>query len=145
MTVHAVESQVDGETVIFDLDVASRTPSEGEPEEATQEDPRQVGTEAPAAGSTEESSGPEPSPAEEPGRPRRRPRPHLTLAEYVDLVRAMAEADTGRSADRPDGVSRWLARTTVLRKRQRAFGDGPALRRWLADRSMRFRETPLPA
>ena len=72
-------------------------------------------------------------------------RPHFTLAEYIDLVRAMAEADAGRSADRADGVSRWLARTTVLRKRQRAFGDGPALRRWLADRTMQFRETPLPA
>ena len=45
----------------------------------------------------------------------------------------MAEADAGRPAARPDGVSRWLARTTVLRKRQRAFGDGPALP-WLADR-----------
>ena len=148
VAVVGVESQVDGETVIFDLDVASRIPSEGEPEEATQEDPRQVENEAsaaesgaPAAESTEDSSGPEPSPAEEPGRPR----PHFTLADYIDLVRAMAEADAGRSADRPDGVSRWLARTTVLRKRQRAFGDGPALRRWLADRTMQFRETPLPA
>ena len=73
------------------------------------------------------------------------PRPHFTLAEYVDLVRAMAEKDAGRSADRPDGLSRWLARTTVLRNRQRGFGDGPALRRWLADQTMQFRETPLRA
>ena len=142
-----------GETVTFDLaDVAPGSPSEGEPEEAAQEDPRQAGTEAPvaesgapAAESTEESTGPEPGPAEEPGRPRRRPPPHFTLAEYVDLVGAMAAADAGRSADRPDGVSRWLARTTVLRRRRRAFGDGPTLRQWLADRTMRFRETPLPA
>ena len=152
VAVVAVESQVDGETVIFDLDVASRAPSEGEPEEAAQEDPRQARTEAPvaesaapAAESTQESSDPEPRPAEQPGRPRRRPPPHFTLADYIVLVRAMAEADAGRSADRPDGLSRWLARTTVLRKRQRAFGDGPALRRWLADRTMQFRETPLPA
>jgi len=53
--------------------------------------------------------------------------------------------DAGRSADRPGGLSRWLARTTVLRKRKRAFGDEPALRRWRADRTMQFRETPLPA
>ena len=149
----AVEARVDGETVTFDLeDVASGSPSEGDREEAAREDPREVRIEAPvaetgepAAESTEESSGPGPGPAEETGRPRRRPPPHFTLAEYVDLVRTMAEADAGRSADRPDGVSRWLARTTVLRRRQRAFGDGPALRRWLADRTMQFRETPLPA
>ncbi|MCY3837622.1 MAG: hypothetical protein OXH09_03035 [Gammaproteobacteria bacterium] len=154
VAVVAVESQVDGETVTFDLAaVGTGRPSEGEPQEAARGDPREVGTDAPvaesgapAAESTEKSSGPEPGgPAEEPGRPRRRPPPHFTLAEYIDLVRAMAGADAGRSADRADGVSRWLARTTVLRRRQRAFGDGPALRRWLADRTMQFRETPLPA
>ena len=143
----SVEARVDGETVTFDLDdVAPGRPSEGGREEAAQEDPRHAGTEAPEAESPEAPSGPGPAPEEaDPGRPRRRPPPHFTLAEYVDLVRAMAEADAGRSADRPDGLSRWLARTTVLRKRQRAFGDGPALRRWLADRTMQFRETPLPA
>ena len=143
----SVEARVDGETVTFDLaDAASGRPSEGGREEAAQEDPRHAGTEAPEAESPETQSGPEPAPEEtDPGRPRRRPPPHFTLAEYVDLVRAMAEAEAGRPADRPDGVSRWLARTTVLSKRQRAFGDGPALRRWLADRTMQFRETPLPA
>ena len=140
----SVEARVDGEPVTFDLaDAAAGSPSEGDSEEATQADCRHVetGTESPEA-----PSGPEPSP-EEAGAapPSRRPRPHFTLAEYIDLVRAMAEAENGRSADRPDGLSRWLARTTVLRKRQRAFGDGPALRRWLADRTMQFRETPLPA
>ena len=146
VAVVGVESQIDGETVTFDLDVASGTPSEGEPEEAALEDSRDVGTEAAEAESPGESSGPEPDPEEAgPARPRRRPRPHFTLADYIDLVRAMAEADAGRSADRPGGLSRWLARTTVLRKRQRAFGDAPALRKWLADRTMQFRETPLPA
>ena len=143
----AVEARVDGETVTFDLaDVASGSPSERDREEAAQGDSRHVETEAAEAESPGEPSGPEPGP-EETGaaRPRRRPRPHFTLADYIGLVRAMAEADAGRSAERPDGVSRWLARTTVLRKRQRAFGDGPALRRWLADRTMQFRETPLPA
>ena len=143
----AVEARVDGETVTFDLAVvAPENSSEGEPEEAAQEDRRHVETEAAEAESPEESSGPEPGPeGSGPARPRRRPRPHFTLADYIDLVRAMAEADAGRSADRQDGVGRWLARTTVLRKRQRAFGDGPALRQWLADRTMQFRETPLPA
>ena len=140
----AVEAHVDGETVTFDLEeVASGSPSETDREEATQEDSCHVEPEAESPGAP---SGPEPGSEEAgPARPRRRPRPHFTLAEYIDLVRAMAEADAGRSADRADGVSRWLARTTVLRKRQRAFGDGPALRRWLADRTMQFRETPLPA
>ena len=104
----AVEARVDGETVTFDLeDVASGSPSEGDREEATLEGPCHAETEAPDAESPEASSG-------------RRPRPHFTLVEYVDLVRAMAETDPARSADRPHGVSRWLARTTVLRKRQRA-------------------------
>ncbi len=143
----AVEARVDGETVTFDLAVvAPENSSEGEPEEAAHEDPRHVETEAAEAESPEESSGPEPGPeGSGPARPGRRPRPHFTLADYIDLVRAMAEADAERSADRQDGVGRWLARTTVLRKRQRAFGDGPALRQWLADRTMQFRETPLPA
>ncbi|MDE0191408.1 MAG: hypothetical protein OXQ90_08625 [Gammaproteobacteria bacterium] len=143
----AVEACVDGETVTFDLeDVAAGSPSEPDRDEATQEVPCQVETEAPEAESPEAPSGPEPGPEEaKSGRPRRRPRPHFTLTEYIDLVRAMAEADAGRSADRPGGLSRWLARTTVLRKRQRAFGDAPALRKWLADRTMQFRETPLPA
>ena len=139
----SVEALVDGETVTFDLaDAASGRPSEGGRERPRGRIPAMPGPRrAPEAESPEAPSGPE----AEPGRPRRRPPPHFTLAEYVDLVRAMAEAEAGRSADRPDGVSRWLARTTVLRKRQRAFGDGPALRRWLADRTMQFRETPLPA
>ena len=143
----AIEAHVDGETVTFDLDDgASGSPSEGGREEVPQEDSCHAETEAPEAESPEESSSPEPGRGEaRPVRPRRRPRPHFTLAEYIDLVRAMAGAEAGRSADRPDGLTRWLARTTVLRKRQRAFGDGPALRRWLADRTMQFRETPLPA
>ena len=69
----------------------------------------------------------------------------MCLAEYTDLVRAMAEAEAGRASARPGGLSRWLARTMVLRKRQRAFGAEPALRRWLANRTMQFRQTPLPA
>ena len=156
----AVEAHVDGETMTFDLeDVASGGLPESDRDAATQEDPREVGSEAaaaesgataaesgaPAAESAAECSAPEPSPAEEPGRGRRRPAPHFTLQEYIDLVRAMAEAEAGRSAHRPGGLSRWLARMTVLRKPQRAFGDEAALKRWLADRTMQFRETPLPA
>ena len=157
----AVQSQVDGKAVTFDLEqTASGSPSEPDRGEATQADPCHVEKEAPEAESgapvaasdaleaesTGESSGPEPSPEEAgPGRARRRPAPHFTLQEYIDLVRAMAEAEAGRSAHRPGGLSRWLARMTVLRKPQRAFGDEAALKRWLADRTMQFRETPLPA
>ena len=162
VAVVAVEAHVDGETATFDLEqVASESPSEPDRENATQEDPCHVEKEAseaesgapaaesdaPAAESTGASSGPEPSPEEAgPGRSRRRPPPHFTLQEYIDLVRAMAESeDAGRPAECPGGLSRWLARMTVLRKPQRAFGDEAALKRWLADRTMQFRETPLPA
>ena len=164
----AVESQVDGKAVTFDLeDVAPGRRPESDPDAATLADPCHVEKEAPEAESgapvaesgapvaesdaleaesTGESSGPEPSPEEAgPGRARRRPAPHFTLQEYIDLVRAMAEAEAGRSAHRPGGLSRWLARMAVLRKPQRAFGDEAALKRWLADRTMQFRETPLPA
>ena len=79
------------------------------------------------------------------GRPPRRPRPHITLAQYIELVRAMAEAENAPADNTPDRVRRWLARTKVLRKRQRAFGSEAALRRWIADRAMLLRETPLPA
>ena len=122
----AVEARVGGETLTFDLsDVASGSPPEGDREDAAQDDSGPVETEAPEAASPEESSGPVPGPEEAgPARPRRRPRPHFTLADYIDLVGAMAEADAGRSADRPDGLSRWLARTTVLRKRQCASATG---------------------
>ena len=152
VAVVAVEARVDGETATFDLeDVAPASPSEADRDEATREQPCEAETEAPAAESgapaaesTAESS--EPNPAGEPGYARRRPAPHFTLQEYIDLVRAMAEAEAGgRPAHRPGGLSRWLARMTVLRKPQRAFGDEAALKRWLADRTMQFRETPLPA
>ena len=79
-----------------------------------------------------------------PGRPRL-PRPHVTLALYIELLRAMVEMETARSGDAPDGVGRWLARTRALRKRQRAYGSESALRNWIADRALQLRETPLPA
>ena len=75
----------------------------------------------------------------------RLPRPHVTLAQYIELLRAMVEMETARSGDAPDGVRRWLARTRALRKRQRAYGSESALRNWIADRALQLRETPLPA
>ena len=78
------------------------------------------------------------------GRPPRRPRPHLTLAEYIELVRLMIAAETAPSGNSPDRARRWLARPKVLRKRQRAFDSESALRQWIADRAMLLRETPCP-
>ena len=141
-----VESQTDGAPATLDLDGGeSCSPPEGIGEEAANEHACQIQAEAPEAESAAASAEPEPNSEAVPERPRRRLPPHLTLAEYIDLVRGMAEAETGRTTARPDGVSRWLARTMALRKRQRAFGTEAVLRRWLADRSMQFRETPLPA
>ena len=91
------------------------------------------------------------SPAREPGSADRRgrahklPRPHVTLAQYIELVRAMAGAENAPSGNTPNRVGRWLARTRALRKRQRAYGSESALRHWIADRAMQLRETPLPA
>ena len=79
-----------------------------------------------------------------PGRPRL-PRPHVTLAQYIELVRAMAGAENARSGDTPDRVRRWLVRTKALGERQRTYGSKSALRHWTADRAMQLRETPLPA
>ena len=88
--------------------------------------------------------GANPAAGDEPQRTRR-PRPAVTLADYIALVRAMVQAETCAAADPPDGVRRWMARTNVLSKPQRAFGTAQALRQWLADRNLQFRESPLPA
>ncbi|MXY57847.1 MAG: hypothetical protein F4029_17185 [Gammaproteobacteria bacterium] len=89
---------------------------------------------------------PEPKPDVEDRRePPRRPRPHVTLAQYLELVRAMAQVENTPTTNTSDRVRRWLGRTKALRKRQRAYGSESVLRQWIADRNMQFRETPLPA
>ena len=85
-----------------------------------------------------------PAPVDRRERRPRLPRPHVTLAQYIELVRAMAGAEKARSGDAPDRVRRWLARTKALGRRQRAYGSESALRRWIADRAMQLRETPCP-
>ena len=102
-------------------------------------------TEAADAGTAGTSPDGEPAPAGVRGRRPRLPFPHVTLAQYIELVRAMVEVETARSGDAPDGVRRWLARTKSLGKRQRAYGSESALRHWTADRSLQLRENPLPA
>ena len=69
----------------------------------------------------------------------------MTLAQYIELVRAMVEVENARSSKTPDRVRPWLARTKALRKWQRAYGSEPALRHWIAHRAMQLRETALPA
>ena len=124
---------------------ASEHPPDGVVEAPDPEHPSAA--EAEAADSTPA----EPPPEREPGPPDRRerrpklPRPGITLAEYIELVRAMAAAENARSGNAPDRVGRWLARTRALGKRQRAYGSESALRQWIADRALQPRETPLPA
>ena len=103
--------------------------------------------EAEAADSTPSGPSPErkPGPADRRERRPKLPRPGITLAQYIELVRAMAEAENSRSGNTPDRLRRWLARTKALRKRQRAYGSESALRQWTADRALQPRETPLPA
>ena len=117
------------------------------PEEGSEKEPGQAGTPEPedsvseAKATTDDEAGP----AGNGSARTRRPRPAVTLAEYIALVRALAEAETAARADPADAIRRWMARTSVLRKRQRAFGTAQALRQWLADRNLQFRESPLPA
>ena len=114
-------------------------PAEG-PAPAPEAEP---GTEA----GTGPNASPDPAPgaAKRPERRPRRPRPGIALAVYIALIRAMIAAETAPDADPPDKARQWLARTKILRKRQRAFGTAQALRDWIDDRGMRLRETPLPA
>ena len=132
------------------------------PQEAASENQRNADVEEPdpeptydaEAGAADATPAEEASPEQEadPGTRRGRPpvrprlpRPRVTLAQYIELLRAMVEMETARSGDAPDGVRRWLARTRALRKRQRAYGSESALRNWIADRALQLRETPLPA
>ena len=122
---------------------ATGAPSEDRRQEVVAGDANDARAEPPAASADVPGNDPGTEPRPEPER-RRRPRPSMTLADYIDLVRGMAEAETaaGRA---PGRVREWLARTKILRKKQRAHGTEPALRRWTADRAMQLRETPLPA
>ena len=124
---------------------AHERPTDGDVEEPDPGDSCDAETDAADA----EPSGTSPEPGAKPGAcPEPSPglpRPHVTLAQYIELVRTMAGAENGRSGDTPDRVGRWLARTRALRKRQRAYGSESALRHWTADRAMQLRETPLPA
>ena len=80
----AVEARVDGETVTFDLaDVASGRPSEGDREEAAQEDPCHAGTE-----------------------PKRNPRRHRPAPKRTRRRRARASAPAAASPLHPGGVRR---------------------------------------
>ena len=84
-------------------------------------------------------------------------RPGTTLAAYVALLAALAERTTtpeskpapasphGPAEPAPEGVSRWLALVSALRKPRRAYGTEEALARWAAARNLRLREPPLPA
>ena len=125
-------------------EAASALQPEGDVEVPEPERPRDATGEADAK-SAETSPEREPAPVDRRERRPRLPRPHVTLAEYIELVRAMAAAENARSGNAPDRVGRWLARTKALGKRQRAYGSESALRQWIADRALQPRETPLPA
>ena len=72
-------------------------------------------------------------------------RPAITLREYVDMVRGMADAVATPSPRRTSRVARWLARMAVLGKRQRAYGSEQRLASWTRQRGLQLREIPLPA
>ena len=140
-----------GPTVVASTETP--VPQEAVSEHQPDGDVEEPGPEHPCDAETDEAdkrpakTSPEREPAPLDRRERRPslPRPHVTLAQYIELLRAMAGAENARWGDPPDGVRRWLARTKALRKRQRAYGSESVLRHWIADRAMQLRETPLPA
>ena len=73
------------------------------------------------------------------------PRPGITLCEYVGMVREMAVAVAAPRPRRTNRVTSWLARMTVLGKRQRAYGPEERLASWTRQRGLQLREIPLPA
>ena len=74
------------------------------------------------------------------------PRLGMILADYLDLLRAMAAAEHAPDEAKPtDRIARWIARTAVLRKRQRAYGSVDSLRQWTEKRGFQLRETPMPS
>ena len=73
------------------------------------------------------------------------PRPGITLCEYVGMVREMAVAVAAPRPRRTNRVASWLARMTVLGKRQRAYGPEERLASWTRQRGLQLREIPLPA
>jgi len=97
------------------------------------------------------SESPAEVPTTEPEAPRRSEaapplsRPAIALREYVDMVRGMADAVAAPSPRRTSRVARWLARTAVLGKRQRAYGSEERLASWTRERGLQLREIPLPA
>lgn len=68
----------------------------------------------------------------------------VTLADYLDLLRAMVTAQATPAIKPADPVARWIACTTALRKRQRAYGSIDSLRQWTNQRGFQLREAPLP-
>ena len=65
------------------------------------------------------------------------PRLGMTLAAYIDRLEAVVE-------ESKDQEAQWIAVTTALAKRQRAYGSKSQLAQWMVDRGLRRREVPLP-
>jgi len=101
-----------------------------------------VAADAAATGSAPAHDGPAPEHA---GPAPALPRPGITLGEYVDMVRAMADAVAAPAAKHPNRVRGWLARLAVLGRRQRAYGPEERLASWTGQRGLQLREIPLPA
>ena len=71
----------------------------------------------------------------------------ISLRDYIDMVRTMAEATVAPTVEKPSRTAAWLARIVVLGKRQRAYGPQELLATWTwtRQRGLQLRETPLVA
>lgn len=67
-----------------------------------------------------------------------------TLEEYIELLEAIATAETTPAAPLSDDVGRWRVRMYSIRKRQRAYGPENLLKQWTTARNFRPMEVPLP-
>ena len=125
-----------------DRDVAAPNPtlraSDGLQQE-TAEDTRTPASESSGTVARPTDDAPTTSPAEN------LPPPGVAVADYIGLLRGIAEAELGNAARPSNRVGEWVARTQSLKKRQRAYGTTPALRKWALDRNLQPRESPLPA
>ena len=96
-----------------------------------------------ASGSTEEVTAPDDGKGIR-SRRKRSPPPAIRLTDYIDILRGMIDAERRGTVVPPNRVAEWLARTKVLKRRQRAYGNEAALRQWTAERGLRLREAALP-
>ncbi len=68
----------------------------------------------------------------------------LTLREYVDMLRGMAEAEQAHDVPPKAETMRWAARVAAMARPRLAYGTAERLREWFGARGLKVRGDPLP-